>query len=169
MAAVMRHELVLKRRWLDDREFIAEMSTASVVPGAVAVNLAYLQGRRLRGRKGAAAAALGAILPSFCTILFIAGFALPYLNRPRVAAFFRGCALAVAGQLAFTGFAFGRTLLRDWRRIAVCAIGVWLVGGLRVHPLWAVLAAGGLGFFLRRDAPRPNPATDPAGTMRPFS
>ena len=49
MATVMRHELVLKRQWLNDDDFMAEMSLATLVPGAIAVNVAYLQGRHLRG------------------------------------------------------------------------------------------------------------------------
>ncbi|MBP7634573.1 chromate transporter, partial [Candidatus Ozemobacteraceae bacterium] len=64
MATVMRHELVLRKRWYDDKAFMAEMATGTIVPGAIAVNLAFLQGRRLRGRLGALAALLGTILPS---------------------------------------------------------------------------------------------------------
>ncbi|OHB64758.1 MAG: hypothetical protein A2Y76_15720 [Planctomycetes bacterium RBG_13_60_9] len=154
MATVMRHELVLKRRWIDDDEFMAEMSTATVVPGAVAVNMAYLQGRHLRGRAGAAVAILGTVLPSFCIILLVTWIGLPYFNHPRVAAFFKGCAVAVAGQLAFVGFTFGKRLLRNWRNILVCMAGVTVVAVLRVHPVWAILVAGGLGYWIcRADAP----------------
>ena len=56
MTTVMRHELVLKRRWIKEESFLAELSTATLVPGAIAVNMAYLQGRRLRGTAGAMAA-----------------------------------------------------------------------------------------------------------------
>lgn len=165
MAAVMRYELVLKRRWLDEDDFMAEMSLATVVPGVIAVNLAYLQGRRLRGKKGSAAATLGAVLPSFCVILLIAWLALPYLDRPKVAAFFRGCAVAVAGQLAFTGFTFGRKLLHDARAGLVCLFGLLLAGVLHVHPVGAVLAAGALGYVLALI--RPAPDADSEETMEP--
>ncbi|HUW31722.1 MAG TPA: chromate transporter [Planctomycetota bacterium] len=147
MATVMRHELVLKRRWLSEDEFISAMSTATAVPGAIAVNLAFLQGRRVRGKCGATAATLGTICPSFFVILLIAWFALPYLENPRVAAFFKGCGIAVAGQIAFAGFTFARRLRRDWRNFAVCALGL-LVVGLGLHPVWAIVAAAGLGFVL---------------------
>jgi chromate transport protein ChrA len=45
MAAVLGHELVLERRWIEDTDFMAELSTAAIVPGAIAVNMAFLQGR----------------------------------------------------------------------------------------------------------------------------
>ena len=51
MATVMRHELVLQRQWLDDDDFMAEMSLATLVPGAIAVNVAYFAGAA-SARKG---------------------------------------------------------------------------------------------------------------------
>ena len=90
MATVMRHELVLKRQWLNDDDFMAEMSLATLVPGAIAVNVAYLQGRHLRGKTGAAMAVFGTVLPAFGLILLVAWVALPYFSHPWVAAFFAG-------------------------------------------------------------------------------
>ncbi|MFP4055975.1 MAG: chromate transporter [Candidatus Brocadiia bacterium] len=161
MAAVMRHELVLRRRWIGEDTFFAEMSTASVVPGAIAVNIAYLQGRRLRGKRGAATAVLATILPSFCTIVVVAWVALPYFGHPKVGAFLHGCAIGVVGQLAFAGFVFGRRLLRSGWSVAVCAVAVAVVGGLGVHPIWGVALAAGLG-YLASGRSRPGARSDPA-------
>jgi len=160
MATVMRHELVLKRRWIKDDDFMAEMSTATIVPGAIAVNVAYLQGRRLRGKRGAAAAILGTIIPSFCVILLIVWVAVPYFSNPRVAAFLRGCAIAVCGQLTFAGFIFGRRLLRSWLNVVVCVVGVIVVGVFGVHPIWGVVVAAVLGYWL---CPIKNPPSQPDG------
>jgi len=148
MATVMRHELVLKRQWLNDDDFMAEMSLATLVPGAIAVNVAYLQGRHLRGKTGAAMAVFGTVLPAFGLILLVAWVALPYFSHPWVAAFLRGCAIAVGGQLAFAGFIFGRRHLRNWRNGVICGVGLAIVAGLQWHPVAAVLATGGLGYLL---------------------
>jgi chromate transporter len=148
MAAVMRHELVLRRRWVKDDEFLGEMSVATAIPGIIAVNMAYLQGRRLCGRTGAAMAILGTILPSFFIILLIAWLGLPYFSHPWVAAFFKGAALAVVGQLAFVSFTFGRKLLTRWRNVIVCLVGLTLVAVVGTHPIWAILVAGGLGYWI---------------------
>jgi chromate transporter len=157
MSPVMRHELVIKRKWIKDADFISIMSLATVVPGAIAVNIAYLLGRRLRGKAGSAVAVLGTILPSFFVILFIACFLLPFFEHPKVAAFLRGCAIAIVGQLAFAGFVFGRKLLHGWKPLAVCAAGVIIVGVLGMHPIWGIIAATVLGFWLC-------PGSKPEGT-----
>jgi chromate transporter len=148
MSPVMRHELVIKRQWLKDSDFMSIMSLATVVPGAIAVNIAYLLGLRLRGKTGSAVAILGTVLPSFFVILFIAGFLLPFFNYPKVAAFFRGCAIAIVGQLAFAGLIFGRKLLRSWKHVIVCAFGLITVGVLGLHPVWGIVTAGAFGFWL---------------------
>jgi len=163
MATVLRHELVLKRRWIRDEDFMSELSIATLVPGAIAVNIAYLQGRRLRGKTGSAVAVFGTVLPSFCIILLIAWGAFPYFSHPKVAAFLRGCAIAVTGQLAFAAFVFGRKQLRSWRNVVVCAVGVLVVAVLKLHPIWAVIAAGGLGYGLCKNVkPLDSPDADKA-------
>jgi len=136
MSPVIRHELVIKRRWIEDVDFFSVISLATVVPGAIAVNIAYLLGRNL---------------PSFFVILFIAVFLLPFFNYPKVTAFLRGCAIAVAGQLAFAGFIFGRKLLRQWQHFLVCALVVMTVGVFRLHPIWGLTIAIVFGFWLCPD------------------
>ncbi len=148
MATVVRHELVLKKQWIKDEDFLSEMSTATLVPGAIAVNIAYLQGRRLKGPLGAFLAVSGTVLPSFIIILLIALFAMPYFANPRVESFLRGCAIAVAGQIAFAAYIFGRKRLKNLKSTVVCAFGIFLVIYLNFHPVWAVLCAGLAGYFI---------------------
>lgn len=148
MSLVMRHELVIKRRWVKDADFMSLMSLATVVPGAIAVNIAYLLGRRMRSHMGAVMAVLGTILPSFFVILLVAGVFLPFISNPKVTAFFRGCAIAIVSQLAFTGFIFGRTLLRNWKQCAVCAAGMIPACAFGIHPIFGIITAGVLGYWL---------------------
>jgi chromate transporter len=148
MSTVMRHELVSKNKWLEDDEFIALMSFATVVPGAIAVNLAYLLGRRLRGLKGSVTAVGGTVLPSFLTILIIVGLFLPFFDQPKVAAFFRGSGIAIVGQLAFAGLIFARKLLRNHRNFIVCIFGLIPVALLGLHPIWTIVTASIAGYWL---------------------
>ncbi len=151
MASVIRHELVLRRRWVSEEEFLAGMSTATVVPGAVAVNLAYIQGKRLAGHTGSIAAVAGTVLPSFFIILLIALGAMPFFENRYVAAFFRGCAVGICGQLAYMGYVLARRDLRDPRSIALCAAALLPVALLGLHPVWAIITAAMAGYWLLRD------------------
>lgn len=148
MAAVMRHELVQKRKWIADKEFTSEMSIATIIPGAIAVNLSYLQGKKLKGILGAFVAVAGTILPSVIIILIIRQFAMQYFDLPIVARFFKGCSIGVAGLLIYTGFTFSRRQLKSWRSFFVCGVGLIIAVGLDVHPVWAIVAAGISGYVL---------------------
>ncbi len=148
MLPVIRHELVLKRRWVREEDFISMMSLATMVPGVIAVNLAYLLGRRLRGIGGAGMAIVGTILPSFCVIILIAWSLLPFFSYPWVQAFFKGAAIAVAGQLAFAGFTFARKLLRGWQSWVITGLALGTVFLFKIHPIWALVVSGMLGLVL---------------------
>lgn len=150
MLTVMRHELVKRRGWLDEEAFVAMAATATALPGPIAVNMAYQEGLHLGGAAGAAVAVLGTVLPSFLIILFIAAVIPALFDRPHVAGFFRGCGIAVAGQIAFACFTFGRRLLTRRADLAPClvALGLMVVGA---HPVWAIAAAGLTGALVLGD------------------
>jgi len=148
MTMVMRHELVIKKEWLEDSDFCTIVALATSVPGVIAVNVAYLLGRRLGGWKGLILSVLGVVLPSFFIILLIVGMLLPYFYNPMVVNFLRGCAIAVAGQLAFASFVFSRRSIKKWHHLAVCAIGVLIVGVIGLHPVFALVAVSALGYCL---------------------
>lgn len=150
MATVLRHEIVLKRRWLSEREFLNTLSTATSVPGAVAVNLAFLEGNRLRGLRGGIAAAAGQICPSILVILFIARFAVMYFDQPLVSAFLKGAAIAVTGQIAFAAVTFARRLRPHWQNALACGLGLAVVA-IGIHPVWAIVTAACAGYLMMRE------------------
>lgn len=148
MGTVIRYELVLKNGWINDDDFMSEFSTATIIPGSISVNIAYLQGNRLRGKMGAMIAVTATILPSFIIILAIVYFGLPYFTHPKVVAFFKGSALAVAAQLLFTGSIFSKKLLTKWCNVIICLISLFMAAVIGLHPIWSLVTAAILGYFL---------------------
>ena len=59
LAAWIRREVVQRRGWLDDQQFLSGYALSQLVPGATNVNLAVFIGAQLRGVPGAVAAVLG--------------------------------------------------------------------------------------------------------------
>src|SRR5260221_14057586 len=51
-AGWLYREMVLKRRWIDDRTFLAAMALGQVMPGANGVKLSVLIGQHLKGAPG---------------------------------------------------------------------------------------------------------------------
>ena len=102
MLSLIEKEVVDKRGWLDEKEFLNMIALAQAAPGLIAVNSAIFIGHRLSGWKGTLAAVLGAVLPSVLIILLIAMFFQQFKELPWVEAVFKGVRPAVVALIAAT-------------------------------------------------------------------
>ncbi len=72
LTAWARREVVQRRGWLDDQQFLSGYALSQLVPGATNVNLAVFIGTQLRGVRGALACFAGLTAPPLA-IMLIAG------------------------------------------------------------------------------------------------
>ena len=71
MIALLENELITRKRWLTQPEFLDMVAIAESTPGPVAINSATYIGFRIAGFGGAAAATVGVCIPSFAIIYAI--------------------------------------------------------------------------------------------------
>ena len=100
MIPLVREEVVEKKCWMHDEEFLNMLALAQSAPGVMAVNTAFFIGYKLRGYAGVFAAVLGSILPSFTIILLIAAVFTRFREMPAVEAVFKGIRPAVVALIA---------------------------------------------------------------------
>ena len=147
MISIIQNEVVVKRKWIPEDQFVDLIAVAQSCPGVLAANISVCVGYKMRKTLGALVTCLGAILPSFLIILCIALFFHQFMDIPWVAAMFRGIRPAVVALIAVPTFTLAKSakisLANCWIPI-VTAIAIWLLG---VNPVYAILAAG-LGGFL---------------------
>lgn len=156
MISLIEREVVTSKRWLSRQEFLDLLAVTQALPGILAVNFAAAIGDRMAGRRGAAAASLGAILPSFATILMIAIFLTPDLieNQPVVAAIFRGIRPAVVALIIAPVITTARSAGINCRTVwipAAVALLIWSKLPWVSNPI-LFIALGALGgwTWLRR-------------------
>ena len=70
--AVVQRELVDKKQWLTNDEFIEDWAVAQILPGPNVVNLALMIGGRSFGTQGALAALSGLLLAPTVLVLLLA-------------------------------------------------------------------------------------------------
>jgi len=99
MLPLIEREVVTSKGWVSEEEFLDMIALAQGVPGVIAVNSALVIGYKVRGFWGAAAAVLGAILPSFFIILLVARFYQLFRKMQGVEAFLSGAAPVVVALL----------------------------------------------------------------------
>lgn len=69
LTAWVRREVVLRRGWLDDQQFLSGYALSQLVPGATNVNLAVFIGTQMRGMAGALACFAGLTAPPLLIML----------------------------------------------------------------------------------------------------
>ncbi len=100
MIPLIQGEVVEKKHWIDEEEFLNMLALAQSAPGVMAANAAIFIGYKMRGWKGVIATLLGSILPSFVAILLIATVFTRYRELPAVEAVFKGIRPAVVALIA---------------------------------------------------------------------
>ncbi len=147
MVPLIRNEVVDKKHWIADNEFMDMLAIAQSMPGPLALNTALFVGNKRLGFKGSLFSAAGVILPSFISILLIAMIFTQFKTNPIVERIFKGIRPAVvaliAAPLLGLGKSAGVTLKNIWIPVTV-ALCAWL---LHISPMYIVLACIALGIL----------------------
>lgn len=152
MISIIEREIVTNRGWLNREEFLDLLAVAQALPGILAVNIAASLGDRLGGRRGAVAAALGAIMPSFCIILGIAIFLTPDIieNNHVVASVFKGIRPAVVALIVAPVLTTAKSARIGWKTVwipVVVALLIWSRIPWVSNPILYIIIGGVAGYI----------------------
>lgn len=154
LAGWTRREIVQKRGWLDDAQFLSGYGLSQLVPGATNVNLAVFIGTQLRGQAGAAACFLGLMTLPLLIVLVLGAL---YFHRGAAGgATWLRAALGGMGAVAIglnlgTGVRLARRNLQGWRAgvtAAAVTIPIGLLGYSLVHVLLVMIPLSLLATWL---------------------
>ena len=132
-------EVIERRGWLDDNEFINALGISTVLPGANPVNLSLYVGMRLRGGIGGAVAVVGMVFPAFCLILVLGAFYRELSRFPAVHYVLAGLAASGVGVTLFTAFKVANRLPRDAGTFAIAG-AVFVASGILRVPMVPIVA-----------------------------
>ena len=123
LAQAMQSELVEKRRWLSEEEFLRGLTLSQLAPGPLAAQLAiyigFVKGRIL----GATAAGIAFVFPSFLMVLIISMLYMHYGDLPLIQASLYGIGASVVGIIAASGYTLTQRTMKK-------KILLWLIYGL---------------------------------------
>jgi chromate transporter len=138
--AMMRDEVVARRGWLNDQEFLDVVGACNLVPGPNSTELAIHIGLKRAGWRGFVAAACGFILPAVAIVLILAVLYDRYGTTPTAVNLSYGIVPVIVAIIAHAVVQLGRTAVKDVTlgAVAVASMVLWL---LEVNEL--LLLAGG--------------------------
>ena len=153
MIAVIQRELVEKKKWIQQEEYLDVVAIAESTPGPLAINSATFIGYKVCGVLGSIFATLGVVLPSFIIIFIISLFFDKFLELKFVGYAFRGIQACVgflilsAGLKMFKGLkksAFNLTLFI----ITIIALTLLDLFALNFSTVFFVLIGGAVGIVV---------------------
>ena len=140
MLPLIQREVVDRKGWIDEEEFLNMIALAQAAPGLIAVNSAIFIGWRVGGWKGVCGAVLGAVLPSFLIILAIAMVFQEWKEYPAVEAAFKGIRPAVVALIAAPLFKMAKSAKISWHTALIPITAALLIWIGHVNPVWVILA-----------------------------
>lgn len=153
MISLLESELVAKRKWLENDEFLNVVAIAESTPGPVAINAATYVGYKLAGVWGSLSATIAVALPSFSIIFLISLFFDAFLSLKYVAYAFDGIQVCVIFLILSAGVKMLLKLEKTVWNIAVTAVVIAVMIALSVlsiafSSVWYILITAGLALLL---------------------
>ena len=140
MLPLIQREVVDRKHWIDEEEFLNMIALAQAAPGLIAVNSAIFIGWRIGGWRGVCGAVLGAVLPSFLIILMIAMVFRDWKEQPAVEAVFKGVRPAVVALIAAPLYKLAKNAKIGWGTALIPLVAALLIWQLHINPVWIILA-----------------------------
>ena len=146
MIPLIEKDIVERNRWVGREDFVDLLAVAQSAPGIFAVNMAVFIGYKLRGTRGAIAAAMGCVLPSVVIILLIALFFRQFRHLPVVNNVFMGLRPAVVALIAVPVFSVAKSAKLGWSTVWIPVLSALLIVAFGVSPVYVIAVAALAGF-----------------------
>ncbi len=144
---VIRHELVVERHWIDDRDLNAAVMIGRSTPGPMGVYVVCI-GYFVAGYWGAVVGMLAMATPALLIVLLLRLLG-NRVEDPRIKNAVRYVIVGGSALSAATLFNMGKSALTAWWCVAIAIAAAALLLRTRVATIWILLGAGILGVMVK--------------------
>ncbi|MBS5335748.1 MAG: chromate transporter [Clostridiales bacterium] len=149
MLPIIQKEVVDKKSWMNEEEFLDAISLTNSLPGPLATNAATFIGYRVSKVKGAVTAVIGAVLPSIIIILLIASFFKNAADYPIVQNIFNAIRPAVVALILYSVIKLaGTAKITKNLNWLVALIAFSAITFFNIHPIIVIICAALYGLVL---------------------
>ncbi len=143
---IIQREMVDRRRWLTQQQFVEDWAVSQILPGGNVINLCIILGNRYFGWRGAVVALGGILLVPLLLALVLASLYAQFADVAAVAGAVRGMGAAAAGLIGAAAIKMLSGLHNNLLGTKLCALLIALtfisVGLLRWPMIYTVLGLG---------------------------
>ncbi len=144
--AMLQHEVVERRGWISQTEFLDHLGASNLIPGPTSTELVIHIGRRRGGWPGLLIAGTCFILPAGITVGVLAWAYVRYGKLPAVSGLLYGVKPVVIAIILQALWKLGRTAVKSiW--LAIIGFITLALSVLGISPLLVLAAGGALGLL----------------------
>jgi chromate transporter len=119
---MMRHEIVERRKWLDDQEFLDLLGAANLIPGPNSTEMAIHVGAKRAGWIGLIVAGLCFIVPAMLIVMVLAWAYVEYGSTPTVSWLLYGVKPVIIAIIAQAIWSLGLKAVKGWLTAVIIVI-----------------------------------------------
>jgi chromate transporter len=151
--AMMHQEVVERRRWVGENQFLRALNFCMLLPGPEAQQLATYIGWRLHGIWGGIVAGSLFVIPSIFIMLLLSYLAVAHYDIKTVAAAFYGIQPVVVAVVIEAVWRIGKKALNHWVLYGFAALAFTAILAFKVPFPYVVAAAALGGLFMQHRLP----------------
>jgi len=138
--ALMRQEVVGRRKWLSEQQFLDLLGASNLIPGPTSTELALYLGYARAGPMGLVVAGLLFILPAMLLVLAFAWAYVRFGSTPQAASLLYGIKPVIIAVIVQAVYALLRSAVKNWRLgvVVVLALALYLRGLNPLIPLFGL-------------------------------
>ena len=145
MVPLIQNEIVNKKKWIEEEEFVKLLALAQSSPGALAVNVSVFVGYKMKRTLGLVTTVLGATLPSFIIILVIASLFSNIQDNIYVIKAFKAIRPMVVALIAASVYTIGKSAKINKKTLWIVILVAVMVAFLKFPPIVMIILGAFLG------------------------
>lgn len=139
MIPIIKKEVVEKKNWIKDEDFIDIISIAQSSPGPIAVNSSIYVGYKIKGFSGAVSSGLGTVMPSFIIILIIAKFFSEFSDNIIIEKIFMGIRPAVVALIISAIYGLVKNTQFNKLQLFLAVVTALIIVFLDINPIYMII------------------------------
>src|SRR5262252_4888289 len=150
LAGSMQRDLVERRGWITEQDYVQGLALAQLSPGPLAAQLAMYLGWVRAGTLGASVIAAAFILPSFLMVIALAAFYVRFGGLPWMQGAFYGIGAAVIAVILRSAIKLVRkTVAKDWLLWAILGANGVVTAWTEREIVWVFALSGVLALMIK--------------------
>lgn len=153
IVALLENELITKKKWATQEEFLDMVGIAESTPGPIAINSATYVGYKKAGILGSFMATLGVCTPCFLLMYIVSIFYNEFMTNTYISAAFSGIQVCVIYLIAMAGLKMFKSIKKNAFSIialiaTIVCIVVTNIYDIAISSIWYIIIGGILGIFI---------------------